>query len=162
MRANRALRLNRMPGVPGIPRSSSLPLSFSERNAREFRKQGVNAHGLGGIAVHAGLQAAFAVSLSWLRRHGDDGMWPAEDSLRRIAGVASKPSISGIWTSIRTRSKGRRCSMPQALRARCSARRRDARVSRGCRRRPAGSRDCLPPAESARSPAQLAARASRG
>ena len=58
------------------------------------------------VIVHAGRQARFAVALQRIGRDGDDGQhWRSRGrsarSWRRISAVAAKPSITGIWQSIR-------------------------------------------------------------
>jgi hypothetical protein len=63
--------------------------------------------GLGDVPVHTGVQAALPVGGHGVRRQGQDGDSSAGyRSRRRISRVASNPSISGIWMSIRIRSNG--------------------------------------------------------
>ena len=64
---------------------------------------------LGDVGVHARLEAALAVALHGVGGHGDDRDVARRSPPRaaRMAAVASKPSISGICTSISTRSNGR-------------------------------------------------------
>ena len=58
---------------------------------------------LGEVVVHPGGEAALAIVLQRVRghRHDPGAVDPARLRMRR---VASRPSSSGIWTSIRTRS----------------------------------------------------------
>jgi hypothetical protein len=63
--------------------------------------------GLRQVVVHAGGEAGFAVALQRVGGDGDDRQHPSAPgsrSSRRIAAVAAKPSITGIWQSISTQS----------------------------------------------------------
>ena len=61
-------------------------------------------------------QAALAVAFHGVGRHGDDRQVAARVASRSRGwpAVASKPSISGICTSINTRSKGSRLQAASA------------------------------------------------
>ncbi len=70
---------------------------------------------LGDVGVHAGGQAALAVAFHRVRGEGDD--WDVGVGcplLARMAFVAANPSMFGICTSIKIKSKG---SLSQAARA---------------------------------------------
>ena len=107
----------------GAP-SSTVPAQAVEQFEELLRPQR-----LGDVGVHAGLQATFPVALEGVGGHGDDrGMGAVAASRARIAAVASKPSISGICTSISTRSNGPSSSAATASR-RCPPPRRGGPVS---------------------------------
>ncbi len=82
----------------------------------------------------------------------------------RIRRVASRPSISGIWTSIRTRSYGLRLERARRPRRRSTtASARKPELRRACPARPAGSWRCPRPAGCASPPAgRRRSRARRG
>ena len=86
-------------------------------------------HRLRQIAVRAGGEAGLAIALHRVggERDDRDAAAPCRASAARIAAVASKPSISGICMSIRTRSNR-------------LARQRPRRPAGPCRRRPRCSR----------------------
>ena len=71
--------------------------------AAERRHQLLHLDRLADIVVHAGRQAHLAVTLHGVGGHGDDVGAPARQR-RRTSPVASKPSITGICTSISTTS----------------------------------------------------------
>ena len=75
---------------------------------------------LGDVAVHVGVEAALPIAFHRVRgeRHDGDAV-PVCRSRARIVAVASKPSISGICRSIRTRSTPR-AAAPRSPRGRWS------------------------------------------
>ena len=76
------------------------------KHGGDRRHQPADADRLGDIIVHARGQAAVAVVRQGVGGHGHDGDMPALALRRwRIRRVASKPSICGICTSMRTMSK---------------------------------------------------------
>ena len=82
--------------------------SFAATHLARSTRRSSGRRRLGQVVVHPGREAAFAVALHGVRRHGDDREVPAAaPSAFRIAAVASKPSMTGIWTSMRTRSNAR-------------------------------------------------------
>ena len=95
--------------------------------------------GLGDIAVDAGSQASLAVALHGVGRHGDRADVPAGlASCARMAAVASRPSISGICTSISTTSNAPDVERLQGLPAVVRPRRPGAPASPACARPPSG------------------------
>ena len=84
--------------------------------ALERGEQVVHADRLADVVVHAGGEARLAIALHGVGGHGDDA-WtaPAASTARECAAVASRPSISGICTSINTTSYGCRSSARDRL-----------------------------------------------
>ena len=124
----RRRRRRRRPARPAGGRPSGPDLrpsgirSAPRRAAGRLREGGLQvgpADRLGQIAVEAGVEAALAVALHGVRGQREDRHVAARVRPRRarIARTASKPSISGICTSMRTRSKSRPRRAPQRPRA---------------------------------------------
>ena len=99
---------------------AAVPISGECREPRLTRQQGsdpgrdqrdqsggeiLNDHRLCEHAVHAGFQAPLVILLHRVRRVGKDRRMTAGGaSILRMAAVAARPSMTGIWTSMSTRS----------------------------------------------------------
>ena len=132
--------------APASPRET--PAAFSPLNRFE---QLMRLNRLGDVTVHAGGQAAFAVPLHGMGRHRDDRhMVAGQFSRPRMAPVASKPSISGICTSMRIRSNDSPLpGINDCLPAVAGHHERGALLFQQAERPSADSRRCLRPAGSA-------------
>ena len=133
--ANRRGRCRRArPAARDLPRPAPGRLARSKAGSRvdagarrrrlgpellEQRQQLGGADRLGEVVVHAGGEAALAVAFHRVGGQGDDraGGVRVPFSAARMAAVASKPSISGICTSISTTSNAPRSTGGDGLAA---------------------------------------------
>ena len=116
------------------------PRLLGTQRLGDGRLQPGGTNRLGDVVVHAGRQAPFAVALQRVGRHGDDRHVTARLPFPRTdrGRGASKPSISGICTSIRIRSNGCDADGGDRLAAVADDRRPSVPVSRAAPRPASG------------------------
>ena len=131
VRGRAAIRL--LGRIGGQRRSSRLA-----QHGPQGRQQLPLADRLGDVLVHARFEAPLAVPFQGVGRHGDDRHVPAADccSRWRMRRVASRPSSSGICTSISTTSNELVRPGGRRPRGRCWRPSRGARAAREADRQP--------------------------